>query len=172
MLQLVLLAALVWVPGPRVWLAPGWLAAIALAALAGAALLALAGAGQLGTGLTASPLPNPSAELRTTGVYGWVRHPIYTALLVGGAAVVVFGGRLNQVAVWLVLLALLLVKATIEEAALTVRFPDYRRYRAVTGRLLPRPRRPVDRPAHRPGGVPGGRARTQNRKPGHRQSDR
>ena len=35
---------------------------------------------ELGAGLTASPLPNQRSQLRESGVYGHVRHPIYTAL--------------------------------------------------------------------------------------------
>jgi protein-S-isoprenylcysteine O-methyltransferase Ste14 len=106
-IQMMLLAGLVWLPGYRVWSVPGWLEALAVVMIAVAAALALAAAARLGPGLTASPLPSAAAELRTTGVYACVRHPIYTGLLLGGAGFVLLGGRLTRVWVWLALLVLL-----------------------------------------------------------------
>jgi len=139
--QMVLLVALAGMPGRRVWTAPGWLAVLAVAAIAVAAAWAVAGAARLGAGFTASPLPSAAARLRTTGAYACVRHPIYSALLLGGAGVVVLGGRLTRVAVWLALLALLWCKARLEERELAARFPGYEAYAAATPRLLPSPYR-------------------------------
>jgi protein-S-isoprenylcysteine O-methyltransferase Ste14 len=139
--QLGLLAGLVWLPGARVWSVPGWLAVVAVAMVAVAAVAAVAAALRLGTGLTASPLPSAAAQLRTTGVYACVRHPIYTALLLGGAGLVLLGGRVTRVWVWLALLAILLVKTRMEEAALRARFRGYDDYAATTPRLMPNPLR-------------------------------
>ena len=143
--QLALLAGLVWFPGERVWSVPGWLAAIAIVLIIVAAVFAVAAAVQLGPGLTASPLPSAAAQLRTTGVYGCVRHPIYTGLLLGGAAVVLLGGRTSRVWMWLALLTLLWGKTWLEERKLTTRFPGYRDYAAATPRLVPDPRRCLTR---------------------------
>jgi len=140
-LQLLLLAGLLVLPGGRVWTAPPWLIAVAAAALAAAAAVAVARALRLGSGLTASPLPSSGAQLRTTRVYACVRHPIYSALLLGGAGVVVLGGRVSRVLVWVALLGLLWVKTRFEERKLAVRFPGYRSYAAVTPRLVPHPLR-------------------------------
>jgi protein-S-isoprenylcysteine O-methyltransferase Ste14 len=150
--QLFLLAALLVLPGGRGWATPWWLIAGSTLMITAAGLLALAGAVRLGTGLTASPLPSDRAELRTTGVYAWVRHPIYAALLLGGAGVVLLAARPSRIWVWLALLALLWGKSVLEERALTRRFPDYQGYAANTPRLLPSPRRrlhrtPTDRPS-------------------------
>ena len=139
--QLVLLAGLVWLPGARTWTTPVWAVSTAMAVLLFAALIAVAGLAGLGRGLTASPLPSPAAQLRTTGVYACMRHPIYSALLLGGAAFVILGGRLSRVWVWVALLALLLIKTRVEEAALRVRFPGYRAYADATPRLVPDPLR-------------------------------
>jgi protein-S-isoprenylcysteine O-methyltransferase Ste14 len=144
--QLVLLAGLVWLPGPRAWSVPAWLAVLAAVMVAVAAVVAVASALRLGTGLTVSPLPSPAARLRTTGMYACVRHPIYTALLLGGAGVVLLGGRLTRVWVWCALLAVLLVKTVLEEAALRARFPGYASYAAATPRLVPNPVRCLERP--------------------------
>jgi protein-S-isoprenylcysteine O-methyltransferase Ste14 len=143
--QVMLLAGLVWFPGDRVWAVPGWLVAMAGVMIAAGALLALAGAVRLGPGLTASPLPSAAARLRTTGVYGCVRHPIYTGLLLGGAGLILLGGRLTRVWVWLTLLALLWSKTRWEERRLAARFPGYRDYATRTPRLIPDPRRCLTR---------------------------
>lgn len=140
-IQGVLLAVLVVLPGERAWSTPWWLAILAVAMILVAVALAVAGALRLGTGLTASPLPSPAAQLRTTGPYACVRHPIYAALLFGGAGLVILGGRPARVAVWLALLALLWAKTVLEERKLSERFADYRAYAARTPRLPPNPLR-------------------------------
>lgn len=143
--QLGLLAGLVWFPGERMWSAPGWLAAVSAVMIAVSAVLAVAAAVGLGRGLTASPLPSAAAQLRTTGVYACVRHPIYTGLLLGGAGVVLLAGRPARVGMWLALLVLLWAKTRLEERKLAARFPGYRDYAARTPRLVPDPRRCVTR---------------------------
>lgn len=140
-MQLGLLAGLVWFPGERVWSVPGWLAAVAAVMIAVSAVFAVAAAVRLGPALTASPLPSAAAQLRTTGVYACVRHPIYTGLLLGGAAVVLLGDRPSRVGVWSGLLVLLWGKTRLEERKLAARFPGYRDYKARTPRLVPDPRR-------------------------------
>lgn len=143
--QAVLLAGLVFAPGARVWAVPLWLADVAIVMIAAGGVAALVGAAGLGAGLTASPLPSAAARLRTTGLYAWVRHPIYSGLLLAGAGVVLLGGRLSRVAVWAVLLLLLWGKSRFEERKLAARFPGYRDYEARTPRLIPHPRRYLTR---------------------------
>ena len=48
----------------------------ALLGAAGLAVVVVAALG-LGRGLTAAPLPNAAAQLRTDDPYRWARHPIY-----------------------------------------------------------------------------------------------
>lgn len=78
-----------------------------------------------------------AAQLRTTGVYACVRHPIYSGLLLGGGGLVLLAGRLTRVWVWLALLALLWLKIGMEERALAARFADYGAYAAATPRVVP-----------------------------------
>jgi protein-S-isoprenylcysteine O-methyltransferase Ste14 len=143
--QMLLLLALVGFPGRRVWPTPAWLVVLAALLLAVALAVLAAGALRLGAGLTASPLPAPAAQLRTTGVYGCVRHPIYSALLLGGAGLVLLGGRPARAGALLALLALLYVKMAVEEPALGARFPGYRDYARRTPRLVPHPARCLSR---------------------------
>lgn len=136
--QLALIGAIVVWSGRRTWPAPGWLLAVSATLVLAGGLVAAVAAAALGPGLTASPLPNARARLRTSGPYAWVRHPIYTGLLVATAGAVLASGRIARLIAWLLLVLLLWAKARWEERRLRTRFPDYASYAACTGRLLPR----------------------------------
>jgi len=74
----------------------------------------------------------------STGVYGWVRHPMYlgaTLMFVGGPLVT---GAVSALVVGLVLAGLLAVRSLDEEALLTRELPGYEDYRRrVRYRLIP-----------------------------------
>ncbi|HZV27287.1 MAG TPA: methyltransferase [Acidothermaceae bacterium] len=106
-------------------------------AVAGAAVMGAAGS-SLGRGLTASPLPNPHAELRTDGPYRYVRHPIYTGVIAMSWARTAASGDRRQVALSVLLMGLFYGKSTLEEGALARRFSAYPSYAAGIPRFLPR----------------------------------
>jgi protein-S-isoprenylcysteine O-methyltransferase Ste14 len=83
------------------------------------------------------PEVKDSARLATSGVYRWVRHPMYTAVLLALLAAVLLDPRPWRFAVWLALAAVLLAKARREERFLAQRFEHYASYRDRTWRLLP-----------------------------------
>ncbi|MFZ0322614.1 MAG: isoprenylcysteine carboxylmethyltransferase family protein [Actinomycetes bacterium] len=99
------------------------------------------GALSLGDSLTPSPQPRASAGLKTAGMYRFVRHPIYTGVLLIG-----WGMGLRS-ELWLgLLLALALTvwltaKARYEEHLLSAHYPGYAAYREATPRFFPWPRR-------------------------------
>ena len=138
--QFVLLAGLVAAPRWVGWSVPGWVAIPVVVVGVGGLALMVVGASALRRGLTAAPLPNRFAELRTYGVFAIMRHPIYTGLLIATAGFVVVWGGLVRLGVWLLLVLLINVKARWEERRLERRFPGYREYAARTPRFFPRPR--------------------------------
>lgn len=142
-LQLILFAVILFGPRTAAGLPP-WPAALspffsvaggALMA-AGAAMTALA-ALHLGPNLTPLPHPKDDATLVVTGLYGLVRHPIYSGLIL-----MAFGWAL-WVQGWLTLayaLALTLffdLKSRREEVWLERKFPDYAGYRRRVRKLIP-----------------------------------
>jgi protein-S-isoprenylcysteine O-methyltransferase Ste14 len=77
------------------------------------------------------------ARLITDGIYQWIRHPMYLAVLLAMLAAVVADPRLWRVAAWVGLLLVLLAKARREESLLQQRFPEYAAYSARTRKLVP-----------------------------------
>jgi protein-S-isoprenylcysteine O-methyltransferase Ste14 len=117
------------------WSLPA-VAGVGLMALGG--LVAVLGVLSLGRGLTALPHPNDQGQLVSAGVYGLVRHPIYSGIVLGtlgyGLAMhALVTGILGAV----VLLAFFTAKSMREEAWLEGRYPDYPAYRARTRRIIP-----------------------------------
>ena len=88
--------------------------------IAGLALL-LVSLLALGRALTPTPLPVDGAGLRTSGIYGVVRHPVYVAILIAGLGFTLAVGSLWQVAVWFCLLGFFLGKAFWEDRLLAER---------------------------------------------------
>ncbi len=112
-----------WPPPARPWLA----AASAIVAVSGLGLLLAGGAG-LGRQLTPFPRPVPGGELRQTGVYRFVRHPIYGGVLLSMLAWALFTSPLALVP-WALGVAFFDSKRRREEAWLADHYPGYGNYR-------------------------------------------
>jgi protein-S-isoprenylcysteine O-methyltransferase Ste14 len=109
---------------------------LTLMAVAGAILLVSFVA--LGNSLTASPLPKQRGTLVTTGLYSYVRHPIYSGLLLLSLGVVLDAGWWPQAVVAIMLFLLLRIKAQFEETLLRKAYPRYAAYAAKTPMFFPR----------------------------------
>lgn len=83
------------------------------------------------------PIPKTGGVLVTHGPYRWIRHPMYTAFLLGAAALAWTAGLLLAWVAWCVLLAVLVVKATLEERWMRERHSAYADYSARTRRFVP-----------------------------------
>jgi protein-S-isoprenylcysteine O-methyltransferase Ste14 len=83
------------------------------------------------------PELKPGAHLVTDGIYRWVRHPMYLAVLLATAAALAADPRLWRIGAWLALLAVLLAKAGREERELLEHFAQYDPYMRHTRKLVP-----------------------------------
>lgn len=83
------------------------------------------------------PTPDANARLVTSGVYGRVRHPIYTAVLLGGIGVALAHGHLVVIFIALLLIPFFTYKSLYEEQLLRHAYPQYEEYMQHTGRFLP-----------------------------------
>ena len=77
------------------------------------------------------------ARLITNGPYRWIRHPMYSAVLLGTAAFVVADSNAARVALYVSLVIVLVIKAGREEEHLRAAFPQYGAYAAQTRRFIP-----------------------------------
>lgn len=139
--QAILLVALVLLPGADDWPTPDWLETLGfLTLLAGLAIVGISALG-LGSALTATPVPTTRGELTVTGMYRFVRHPIYSGVLLVVVGLTVSSGSFLTLGVAIFTVLFFNVKARWEEARLREEYPNYPSYAARTPRFVPRPRR-------------------------------
>ena len=91
----------------------------------------------LGKSLTANPVPLEHAKLMTRGIYKYLRHPIYSGLLLLTFGWTLAAGSVMKWVLWLVLLVLLIQKLKFEEQLLRAKFAGYAAYSQNTKRLIP-----------------------------------
>jgi protein-S-isoprenylcysteine O-methyltransferase Ste14 len=106
----------------------GLLAVVGATSLLCGVVVAVLAVTDLGSALTANPAPLPGATMRTDGVYGVVRHPIYAGLLQIAVGVALVTGPWTLVTA-LALAVVLDLKRRVEEGFLQQAYPDYSAYR-------------------------------------------
>lgn len=83
------------------------------------------------------PEPHPEATLVQHGPYRWIRHPMYSAVLLVAAGWVFAAPAVWRVLAGCLLVAVLLAKLCREERLWRDRMPAYRDYMKRTKRLIP-----------------------------------
>jgi protein-S-isoprenylcysteine O-methyltransferase Ste14 len=136
-IQGTLIAAIVLLPRHHAWSEQVVVTWFIWSAIVVALLLGSWGAINLGRGLTPLPLPNGAVELVTHGPYRWIRHPIYTAVILGMSGVAIRSRTPIVIAVAAVLSLFLAAKARWEEKHLRSTFPGYSDYERRVGRFIP-----------------------------------
>ena len=84
-----------------------------------------------------SPRLKDNAPLRTNGPYKFIRHPMYSALLIFCGAYLVDNFNSYTISLWLALFFVLACKVYYEEQILRDRFTDYESYSKTTKRIFP-----------------------------------
>ena len=87
-----------------------------------------------------SPFPSPkkNAILIDSGVYKYIRHPIYTAILLSTFGWAIYSGSLFRIIVFITLFLLFEIKSTFEEKLLIAKYPNYLNYKKTTGKYFPK----------------------------------
>jgi protein-S-isoprenylcysteine O-methyltransferase Ste14 len=125
--------------GVSLWRATPCLAVVAAAVTVAGLSVALWARAALGRNWSSAVVLKEQHDLIDRGPYAFVRHPIYTGVLLMVLGTVTVSGTTAAVIVFATMVAGLMVKARREERLLTTHFPElYPRYRArVPARLIP-----------------------------------
>lgn len=105
-------------------------------ALGGVAVM-LAAIRTIGRSIQIAPAPKSTATLATHGIYGWLRHPIYTGIVFVSLGLFLRQPTILVAASTVVVIAFLAVKVRFEERLLLARYPTYAAYRTRTWGLFP-----------------------------------
>lgn len=84
-----------------------------------------------------TPKPNARVGLVETGIYGYIRHPLYTGVLLGALGVGIGHGNPAVLLIALLIIVFFAVKARFEESLLRQAYPSYAEYMTRTGRFVP-----------------------------------
>lgn len=100
--------------------------------------LALSGLIQLSwTSFSIFPEPKPKGQCIQTGIYAFIRHPMYAGLLVLCCTLVIQFFSWPRLFFLMVLLGVFVLKILKEEVLLAKKHPEYAEYQRKTNRLIP-----------------------------------
>lgn len=91
----------------------------------------------INTNLSPYPTPKSNGMLVKTGVYKFIRHPIYSGILWATFGFSLYSENTLRFLIFLSLLVLFILKARYEERLLIEKYPDYAQYRKTSGMFLP-----------------------------------
>ena len=92
---------------------------------------------QLNKNLTPFPTPIEKGNLIQTGLYKYIRHPIYTGIFLAALGMGLFNISLWQISISAILLILFYFKSNYEETMLIEKYKDYETYKKSTSRFFP-----------------------------------
>lgn len=92
----------------------------------------------LNDNLTPFPTPRRNSILISGGIYKYIRHPIYTGIILLFVAYALFSGSVGRVVITGILTLVFYYKSELEEKLLIERFPRYSDYKVATGRFFPK----------------------------------
>ena len=110
-----------------------------LVALAGVGIVLLIGSRLMLGSRSYSPLSRPrkSSVFRESGIYRYIRHPIYLALLTLGLAFLLASPTVPVVVTYALVLLITNIRADLEEGLLEEKYPEYQAYKDRTKRYIP-----------------------------------
>lgn len=111
---------------------------IGLALLIFGAFISLVAVLQLNIHLSPFPSPLPGSKLIVTGIFKFVRHPIYTGVFLGMFGFGILNDSVYKLIISLLLFLLFYIKSKYEEIRLAEIFPEYPAYAGRTGRFFPK----------------------------------
>lgn len=136
-LQIVLFAIILLAPRIPDVIVPGWLRGIGALLLLAGGVSGTWGVIALGRNLTAVPKPIEGGELVTFGPYAFVRHPIYTGIILGTLGWGLLRSNLLGVALGAAAFVFFDLKSRQEEKWLAEAYAGYPAYQRRVRKLIP-----------------------------------
>lgn len=136
-LQLVIFALILLAPRVSQYPFPDWLRGLGLVFLLAGGMVGTMGVLSLGPSLSAFPKPKEGASLVTSGIYQFVRHPIYSGLILGSFGWALLTDSLLGVPLAFILLIFFDLKSRREERWLAETYPGYLGYARRVHKLIP-----------------------------------
>jgi protein-S-isoprenylcysteine O-methyltransferase Ste14 len=128
--------SLSWLPRwPAPWSTAGAVAGVILGGIGG--VLVLFGLLSLGRNLTAVPFPKDDAQMVAHGAYRFVRHPIYSGIIIGALGYGLLWASTLGVLYAVILFLFFDVKSRQEEKWLREKYPAYEEYTKMVRKLIP-----------------------------------
>lgn len=135
-LQFSLLFGLIAISSPMAALAQGTPGVWLLISLSVIVALAALQANRFGN-FNIHPSPKQNGRLVVHGIYRYIRHPMYTAVILFSLGCVMASPRLETALILLALCLVLVRKARLEETWLSDKYPSYADYKAQTRGFFP-----------------------------------
>jgi len=88
--------------------------------------------------LTPFPTPRRNSSLISGGIYKYIRHPIYSGIILLFLAYGLYSGSVGRLIITIILSIVFYFETELEEELLIERFPGYQNYKGVTGRFFPK----------------------------------
>jgi protein-S-isoprenylcysteine O-methyltransferase Ste14 len=92
---------------------------------------------QLNKNLSPFPTPKDSAILIQNGLYTWVRHPIYSGIIILFVGYGIYQDSFFKLVITMFVWVLFYFKTQYEELQLQRKFTEYRVYKSKVGRFFP-----------------------------------
>ena len=116
---------------------PLWLQFAGLIFAFAGIIISIASIATLNKNLSAFPTPKQSAKLIQSGIYKYIRHPIYSGILFFTFGFSIYSENMLRFLIFFTLLILFNFKAAYEEKLLLNKFSNYSAYKKKTGMFLP-----------------------------------
>lgn len=136
-LQLILLLGYVFIPNAFPFPTAQAVNLLALFFFIAGILIVVFALLQLNKNLSPFPTPKSSSVLITHGLYKFIRHPIYTGIIIFVFGYAVYSHHPMRIMVGILLFILFYLKSKYEERLLKRKFNSYERYQSNTGRFFP-----------------------------------
>ncbi|NND62436.1 MAG: isoprenylcysteine carboxylmethyltransferase family protein [Flavobacteriaceae bacterium] len=116
----------------------GWIKTVFITLTGFGLLVILFGIINLNENLSPFPTPKRNATLISHGIYKYVRHPIYSGLIISMFSYALVSESIFRIISATLLLLVFYFKSDYEEKKLVERFDEYDDYKKVTGRFFPK----------------------------------